>query len=114
VEVETAALRQSRRRRSDRFLKGPIPLHLIAAAARLPGRALAVLLAVHHQMTLAGKPSVSLPSGLLAEFGIDRDAKARVLHQLEQAGLIRVERTLGRAARVRLARAKRSVEDAHG
>jgi hypothetical protein len=59
-------------------------------------------------MTLAGKPSVSLPGALLAELGIGRDAKARALHQLERAGLIRVERGRGRAARVRLAGAKRA------
>jgi hypothetical protein len=108
VEVETAVLRQSRQRRSDRFLKGPIPLHLITAAARLPGQALAVLLAVHHQITLTGKPSVSLPSALLAELGTDRDAKARALHQLERAGLIQVERARGRAARVWLARDRKA------
>jgi hypothetical protein len=108
VEVETAVLRQFRLRRSDRFLKGPIPPHSIAAAARLPGQALAVLLAVHHQITLTGKPSVSLPGGLLAELGTDRNAKARALHQLERAGLIQVERARGRAARVRLAGAERA------
>ena len=108
MEVETAALRQSRQRRSGRFLKGPIPLPPIAAAARLPGQALAVLLATHHQVALTGRPSVSLPAALLREFGVSRDAKARALHQLERAGLIRVERAPGRAAWVGLSGQLRS------
>ena len=57
TEVETNLIRRSKIRRGERFLKGPIALPEIAAASRLPGKALAVLLAVHHQSDLTGKPS---------------------------------------------------------
>jgi hypothetical protein len=69
TEVETDLVRQSKIRRGERFLKGPIPLKDIAAAACLPGHALALFLAVHHQTALTGKPVVTLPARLLAELG---------------------------------------------
>jgi hypothetical protein len=102
TEVETEALRRDKPRRSMRFLKGPIPMQEIATAAKLPGQSLAVLLAVHHQTTLTGKSMVTLPSGLLNDLGTNRDAKGRALRLLEEVGLIHVERSKGRAARVGL------------
>jgi DNA-binding MarR family transcriptional regulator len=102
TEVETNLVRQSRIRRGQRFLKGPIPMREIAAAACLPGHALAVFLAVHHQTALTGKPVVNLPARLLAELGVSRSSKSRALKCLEQSGLIIVVRSKGRAARIQL------------
>jgi hypothetical protein len=102
TEVETDLHRQSKKHRRERFLKGPIPFKDIAAASRLPGRALAIFLAVHHQTALTGKPSITLPARLLAELGISRGAKSRGLQLLEKAGLVIVARPRGRAARVQL------------
>jgi DNA-binding MarR family transcriptional regulator len=102
IEVETNLFRQSKIRRGERFLRGPIPLKDIATAACLPGQALALFLAVHHQTALTGKPSVTLPARLLTELGISRGAKSRGLKSLEQSGLITVLQSKGRAARVQL------------
>lgn len=102
VEVKTGLVRQSRIRRGERFLKGPISMPDIATAARLPGQALAVFLAVHHQTALTKKSLVTLPATLLGELGISRDAKARALRVLEGAGLVTVARTKGRNARIQL------------
>jgi DNA-binding MarR family transcriptional regulator len=102
TEVETNLTRRSRVRRTERFLKGPIALPEIAAASRLPGKALAVLLAIHHQSDLTGKPSVTLPARLLADLGISRGAKSRGLQLLEKAGLVTLARSRGRAAKVQL------------
>ena len=102
TEVETDLVRQSKIRGGQRFLKGPIPLPDIAIAARLPGQALALFLAVHHQTALTGKPSVTLPARLLADLGISRGAKSRGLQALEKAGLVTVARSRGRAARIQL------------
>jgi DNA-binding MarR family transcriptional regulator len=102
TEVETDLVRQSKTRRGERFLKGPIPLKDIATAACLPGHALALFLAVHHQAALTGKPVVTLPARLLADLGISRGAKSRGLKSLEQSGLITVLQSKGRAARVQL------------
>jgi hypothetical protein len=102
TEVETNLVRQSKTRRGERFLKGPIPLKDIATAACLPGQALALFLAVHHQTALTGKPVVTLPAGLLVDLGISRGAKSRGLQVLEKAGLVTVARSRGRAARIQL------------
>jgi DNA-binding MarR family transcriptional regulator len=74
----------------------------IAIAACLPGQALALFLATHHQTALTGKPIVTLPAKLLRELGVSRDAKARGLKALEQAGLVYVSRSKGKAARIEL------------
>src|SRR3712207_4305424 len=103
VEIETSASR-TRTHRSGRFLKGPILLKPIAQAAGLPGKALALYLAVHHRSDLKGQSTVTLPASLLQQFGIDRDAKARGLRALENAALIQVERNGRRAARIALIR----------
>jgi hypothetical protein len=106
TEVQTGLIRQSNVRRGKRFLKGPIPLQDIAGAARLPGKALAVFLLIHHQTALTGKPIVILPSKLLGDFGISRSAKARCLSLLENTGLIAVTRSRGKAARIQLNQTK--------
>lgn len=97
VEVETAALRRARQRRTGRFLKGPVPISDIAAAARLVGKALPVFLAIRHRTDLTRKNDVTLPAGLMRELGVSKDAKARALRQLEAIGLIIVERERGRS-----------------
>jgi DNA-binding MarR family transcriptional regulator len=102
----------SRVRSRKRFLKGPVPLAAIAQAARLPGKALAVYLAVRHECDLKRRSTVTLPASLLHEFGVHRDAKARALRELEKAGLVRVERKAGRAARITLMPAGDAISNA--
>jgi hypothetical protein len=102
TEIQTRLVHQSKIRRGERFLKGPIPFRDISAATRLPGQCLPLFLAVHHQTALTGKPMITLPASLMAELGISRSAKARGLRLLEKAGLIAVTRSRGRAARIQL------------
>jgi hypothetical protein len=102
TEVETGLTKRAKNCRARRFLKGPIPLPDIAAAARLPGKCLALFLAVHHQIALSGESTIKVLPRLLGDFGISRSAKARCLKLLEQAGLITVTRLKGGAARIEL------------
>lgn len=102
VEIPTSLSKARCERNLGRFLKGPIPLPDISQAARLGGRALAVFLAVHHQVTISRKRTVTLPKALLAELGIDKDAKARAIRLLEEAGLLLVQRVPGTGVRVSL------------
>jgi DNA-binding transcriptional ArsR family regulator len=104
VEVETAVLRDVRRRRADRFLKGPVRMNDIAAAAQLPGKALAVYLAIRHRTDLTRKNAVKLPAGLMRDLGVSKDAKARALRQLEAAGMITVRRQDGQSPIIALKR----------
>ena len=87
VEIRTALSHRHGERMAGRFLKGPISMQDISDASRLGGRALAVYLAIHHQTALTRKAVVTIPKGLLADMGIDKDAKARALQLLEVQGL---------------------------
>ena len=74
------------------FLRGPIPLAWLAAAARLPGKApLAVALAIRFESgRLRGAPAVKLTNPLVAKLGVSRKSKYSALKVLQQAGLIAV------------------------
>jgi DNA-binding MarR family transcriptional regulator len=109
VEVRTAVSHRHKERMAGRFLKGPISMRDISEASCLGGRALAVFLAIHHQTALTGTPTVTLPKGLLADMGMDKDAKARALQALEAAGLIQVLQQRGKSARVSVASRRRGL-----
>lgn len=85
------------RRRAGQFLKGPIPIPWLAAAARLPGRALHVAVGLRFLQGIARGPRVALAPSVLRLFGLQRHAAYRALLQLERAGLARVTRGHGRA-----------------
>jgi hypothetical protein len=100
TEVDTEATRHRR----DQYVRGPFRLTEFCTASRLPGKALAVWLLLHHRVRVTGDSEVALPSGLLEQAGIDRNAKQRALRDLERVGLIRVRRERGRTARVSIVR----------
>ena len=102
TEVVTSASVARTQRIEGRFLKGPIPTVAIVVASRLPGTALAVYLAIRHQADLSRNAEVVFPASLAAELKLNRDAKARALPHLEQAGLINVAREKGRSAKIKL------------
>ena len=83
--------------RGERFLRGPIPLNWLGIAARLPGKALHAALAIWLEAGIRNSAVVPLSNVTGQRFGIDRSAKYRALEWLEGAGLITVERKLGRA-----------------
>ena len=103
--VPGSVAQRLRGKRQQRFLRGPIPWPWLEAAARLPGKALPVALALRYRAGLERKDSVTLPAGLLTAMGVDRFAKARALAALERAGLIKVERRPGRGPVVTLVEA---------
>lgn len=81
--------------RKELFLKGPIPLSWLGAAAQLPGKTLNVAIALMwlHGMT-NGKP-VKLNRTALRILNVKRDAASASLNRLEKAGLVRVDRKPG-------------------
>ena len=91
-----------RHKAGDHFLKGPVPLVWLEAAARLPGKSLHAGVALWYAAGLTRSASVPLSNISGVRFGLDRNAKYRALSWLEAAGLIRVERKLGRAPVVTL------------
>jgi hypothetical protein len=72
------------------------------SAARLPGKALAVGLAIWFHAGLEKRREVQLAGSTMVAMGINRAAGYRGLAALEKAGLITVERHRGRRARVTL------------
>jgi hypothetical protein len=107
VEVETEYSRGLKTRRVEHYLRGPIPLADIQVAAKLGGSCLALLLAIHHRIAVTKWREVTLPTGLLSEFGINYSAKWRGLKLLEKAKLIIVKRERGNSARIKLVSGKR-------
>lgn len=86
-----------RRREGGKFISGPLPLPWFRKAASLPGKALAVGLAVWFLRGLVGKDSSrSFTPSTWEQFGLDRRSVYRGLQQLESAGLVTVERHRGR------------------
>ncbi|MGB7914699.1 MAG: hypothetical protein WCF79_05305 [Rhodomicrobium sp.] len=71
------------------FIKGPIPLAWMKAAAMLPGKCLQVGLALWYLAGLQKTNTVALGNHLLQSFGVDRKAKGRC-QALERAGLVAV------------------------
>lgn len=97
------ARRRPRVARNDMFLKGPVPMRWLSLAGQLPGRALHVGLALwFHSGLQRSKTNIVIARSTLAQLGVDRFAAARGLRQLEEAGLVRVERCTGRSPRVTL------------
>ncbi|MEO1610584.1 MAG: hypothetical protein AAFR90_14910 [Pseudomonadota bacterium] len=86
----------------ERFLKGPIPLNWLSAAAQLPGKSLHLGIAIWFNASLAKSATVPLSNLAGLPFGLDRNAKYRALGWLENAGLIAVERQVGRSPIVTL------------
>lgn len=75
------------------FLKGPIPLRWLSAAAKLPGKApLAASLAIWFEAGRRKSNVVRLTTAILKRFGVNRKAKYRALQRLQAAGLIGVRR----------------------
>ena len=78
----------------SRFVKGPLQLEWIATAARLRGSALSVGIRLWFLAGLNRSSTVTLAG--MAEFGVTRWSAQRALKDLEQAGLVAVERRAGR------------------
>jgi len=95
------------RHKGERFFFGDVPHSLIRLVSALPGRSLATYLAIWDRSKLEMRNGkvvpVTLPNAFaLDPWGTDRHAKGRALRALEQAGLISVTRTKGRAPRITL------------
>ncbi len=81
--------------KSSLFIKGPVPVAWLAAAAKLPGKALNVGLAIHWLAGMsAGKP-FKMTRRSQELFALSDDAARDGLQRLEGAGLITVLRRPG-------------------
>ena len=83
-----------------------IPCGWLEVAARLPGKSLHAGVALWYVAGLTRSACVPLSNIAGLRFGLDRNAKYRALAWLEDAGLIIVERKLGRAPIVTILEAR--------
>jgi hypothetical protein len=81
-----------------------IPIGWLSAAARLPGKSLHTGVALWCEAGSATSKTIPLSNVFSLDFGVDRNAKYRALTWLERAGLVTVERKLGRAPVVTIVR----------
>jgi len=92
-------------RQGDLFIKGPIPMPWISAAAKLPGKAVQVALALFWLAGIRPQDMVKMTRQALELFNVSDDAYRDALPRLEAAGLIKVSRARGQRARVEIVRA---------
>ena len=91
-----------RHAQGERFICGPVPMDWFIVAARLPGRALHVGMMVWFLAGVTKSGAVDLSLSGMARIGVKRSTASRALWQLEQAGLVSVDRNSGRKPRVTL------------
>ena len=115
IKAAKKAARHLNRARRE-FIQGPLPLAWFAEAAKLPGQALAVSLAIWFRHGIEHRATtVRLYPSALARFSVNRWSGYRALAALERAGLVSVKRARGRSPEVTLLdRAKGSAESESG
>lgn len=92
-----------RARSTDRFLQlSQAPLDWLEKAAQLPGKALAVGLAIWALALAVKAKTVMVAPASVEGFGVDAAAKSRALAALAKAGLISMESRKGRFPAVTL------------
>ena len=87
---------------STPFLKGPIPLAWLNEAAKLPGKALNVGIAIWWLAGMSKTTAFKLTGKALDQLNISRDAASSALKRLESQGLIRVQRAPGQRPTVEI------------
>jgi hypothetical protein len=96
------ATRPPRRRKADRFLKGPVPWPWLVRAMALPGKALAVGLMLWREAGCRRQRTVYFSLARAVADGIPTATARRAVWQLERAGLVTVYRKPGHGLEVTL------------
>jgi hypothetical protein len=84
------------------FLKGPIPMAWLNAAAKLPGKTLNVGIAIWWLAGMSKNTSFKITGKALDQLGVSRDAASDGLRRLEENGLILVKRLPGQRSTVEI------------
>jgi hypothetical protein len=91
-------------KRGEPFIKGPIPMSWISCAAKLPGKAIHVALALFWLAGMKPLHKIKVTRQALKYFSVSDDAYRDALPRLEEAGLIKVWRAPGKRAQVEIVR----------
>jgi hypothetical protein len=95
-QQQVAEKKVSTNKKQGQFLKGPVPLPWLIKASQCSGKTFVVAIVIWFRSGLSKSNQVNLTSKVLKQFGIDRSAKSRAIHHLEDAELITVERKSGK------------------
>jgi hypothetical protein len=90
-----------KRKKTEEFVM--VPLWWVTEATkatRMPGAL--VLIELLHRSWKAKSLTFPLPNGRLIKYGVSREIKRRILHNLEVAGMITIERRPGKTPLVTL------------
>jgi hypothetical protein len=101
AEARPKPRRPPRHRPGEWFLRGPIPWPWLEAAARLPGKSLALALCLWREAGRLRRRTVKLCLSR-AGLGLDRQVARRALRSLESAGLVTSVRKPGHGVEVTL------------
>jgi hypothetical protein len=100
----THGLGFSKAKQVSLFIKGPIPMDWISAAAKLPGKAIHVALALYWMDGMNPQKRFKITRRALEQFKVSDDAYRDALLRMEAAKLIRVSRSPGQRALVEIVR----------
>jgi hypothetical protein len=98
----TSSLGTSTGKRKGRFVRGPVPLDWLEAAAGCGGKAVAVAVLLWYRRGVTRSPEVIVGRTLRDRFAVSQQSFRRALASLECAGLVMVERSVGRSPRITL------------
>jgi hypothetical protein len=84
------------------FIRGPIPLAWLNAAAKLPGKTLNVGLAIWWLAGMSKTTAFKITGKALDQLDVSRDATSDALKRLEDNGLILVKRSPGQRPTVQI------------
>lgn len=87
------------RDRPRHFIMGPIFVDLLAKATGISKSAGIVLLALYYQSGLRKRKTVPVPYRTLREWGVTDNTTRSAVRKLADAGIIDVERNVGRSPR---------------
>ena len=83
---------QAETRMSRRFVKGPIPLPWLSKALELTPSAVKCALALFYQRGLSSSDTFKIEPARFRELGIADTARRRGLRELEEHGLVRLQK----------------------
>jgi hypothetical protein len=100
LRLDTRTKQYVEHQNRELFIKGPIPLPWLSAAAALPGKTLNVAMVIFWLAGMSKHKEFQITGASLRHLAISEDAFRDGLKRLEKAGLIRVNQVPGRRPRV--------------
>ena len=89
-------------KKSDHFLKGPIPMPWLIVAANLPGKALHIANALWFWSGIKKSTTFNLPLNTIRDMGVSRQTCYTQLKAMKKAGLLSIKARKGKKPEVTL------------